>query len=173
MKFLLSMATAATVAAFSTMPATAQTATADIGVTLDVQASCTATATPLTFPAATGNIAAPINGTATVDVTCTNGATYELGLNGGGENSTAARKMTSTTVPANKVDYQLYQEAGHTNVWGNVQGATVEGTGSGTAFTHTVYGQVSPQNAPVGSYSDTVTATIWYGSSTAPAGGGN
>ena len=60
--------------------------------------------------------------------------------------------------------YSLYQDSGRTTVWGNTVGtAPASVAGSGVAQNFTVYGQVAAgQTLPVGSYADTVVATVTF-----------
>ena len=61
------------------------------------------------------------------------------------------------------LSYSLYQEVGHTNVWGNTVDTDVAGTGTGAAQNNTVYGVVAQdQQSQAGSYSDTVVATVTF-----------
>ena len=72
---------------------------------------------------------------------------------------------------ADTVNYQLYSNAGYSTVWGNTVGAdTVDSAGAtGVNETHTIYARVpSHQNVPIGSYADTITATIWYAADATP-----
>jgi spore coat protein U-like protein len=59
--------------------------------------------------------------------------------------------------------YDLYSDNARATIWGGT-GAGYSGyTGTGTSGTVTVYGRVAAsQNAPVGSYSDSVTVTITF-----------
>ena len=95
--------------------------------------------------------------------TCTLAAPYNIGLNAGtGTGATvAARKMTSG---ANLLTYSLFQDAAHLVVWGNTIGTdTVALVGTGLAAATTVYGRIPAlQNVPVGSYTDTITATVTF-----------
>lgn len=174
MKILLPAAAAIAGAFFTLVPAKAQQATDTIDVSLTVEASCTVTAQPLAFGTVSGTVATDIPQTTTLSVTCTNGAPYNIGLSDGGTDTPATtRKMKNGTATVN---YQLYQEAGHTNVWGNTQGTnTVAGTpGTGAAQSYTIHGLIpaGQNNLTVGTYTDTITATIWYGTDyTAPGGG--
>ncbi|EIL93821.1 Csu type fimbrial protein [Rhodanobacter spathiphylli] len=98
-----------------------------------------------------------------ITVTCTPDASYNIGLDGGSSGSVAARKMASQSGAAATVGYQLYQEAGHTNVWGNTIGTdTVTGTGTGSAQTLHAYGVVASANVHAGDYLDSVTVTVTY-----------
>ena len=62
----------------------------------------------------------------------------------------------------NRMAYFLYQDSGEATVWGNTQATGVAQTGTGNAGTTlTVYGDITAgQNVPVGSYADTVVATV-------------
>jgi spore coat protein U-like protein len=110
-----------------------------------------------------GVLAANVDQSSTIQVTCTNTTPYTIGLNAGtGSGATvAARKMSSG---GNTVNYALYSDAAHTTIWGNTPASdTVAGTGTGAAQSFTVYGRVPPQGAPApGNYSDTITVTVMY-----------
>jgi spore coat protein U-like protein len=143
-----------------TAGAQASTATATILVTATVLSFCTITALPLPF----GNYSqAALAATTTVSATCTLGTPYNIGLDPGtGTGGTvAARKMTYLT---NTLTYSLYQDSGHSTVWGNTIGTnTVTGTGNGAIQSLTVYGLIpASQLVTPGAYTDTVTATITY-----------
>ena len=62
------------------------------------------------------------------------------------------------------VGFQLYQDAGHTTLWGNTQGTnTASGTGTGSAQSIVVYGQVPAQTTPKpDTYQTTITATVYF-----------
>lgn len=143
-------------------PARAQaaTATATIAVSATILAFCTISATTLPF----GNYSSTVlNVNATVTVACTSGTTYNVGLDvGTGTGATvAARKMMMST---NSLTYSLYQDTGHSTVWGPTIGTNTEtGTGNGASQPLTVYGQIpaSQLSAP-GNYTDSVIATITY-----------
>ncbi|MET0328584.1 MAG: spore coat U domain-containing protein [Luteimonas sp.] len=157
---------AALVASGVALPAAAQSATTSFDVTLTITATCT-----INTPAAT-NVAFPdspstavnVDAIGQLNVNCTPGTTYNIALNPGlhaGGGGIGARAMSSpggTLVP-----YQLYQNAGHTTIWGQTPGTdTLSATGNGAVQTIPVYGRVPVTNFPAGSYSDTVTATITY-----------
>ncbi|OZI18930.1 spore coat protein U [Bordetella genomosp. 9] len=160
---LYSVAPAASIAAVYTNG----TATANFAVTLTIAANCTIAATPLNF-GSTGVLAAAVNQTTTLSVTCTNTTPYNIGLDAGTVtgSSVAARLLAGTRTgnTATTVGFQLYQNAGRTTVWGNTQSTdTVAGTGTGTAQTLTVYGQVPAQATPApDTYQTTVTATVYF-----------
>jgi spore coat protein U-like protein len=143
------------------------TNTTTFNVTLTLQANCTISATPLSF-GTNGVLATAINQQTTLAVTCTNTTPYNVGLDGGNvASSTVTPRLLAGTATGNTgttVGFQLYQDAGHATVWGTTQGTnTVAGTGTGTAQSLTVYGQVPPQTTPKPDlYQTTVTATVYF-----------
>lgn len=148
----------------------AATATSNLSVTASVAANCTISTTAVAFgaydPIGT-NAASPLNGTGSVSVTCTNGASTTVTL-GQGSNantgSTAAaplRRLKDSGT--NFLSYALYSDTGRTTTWGDTAGTGVPHTGTGTLTALTVYGQIpAGQNVPATSYSDTVVATITF-----------
>lgn len=159
---LAGAATAAPAAVYSN-----GTNTAVFTVTLTLQANCSISATGLAF-GTPGTLAAAINQQTSVSVTCTNTTPYNLGLDAGNvTGSTIATRLMAGTTTGNTgttVDFQLYQDAGHTTIWGTTQGTnTVAGTGNGTAQSINVYGQVPAQATPKpDTYQTTVTATVYF-----------
>src|SRR6478672_3237808 len=141
----------------------AATATSTFTVQVSITATCLInSASTLNF-GTQGVLAANVDQTSTIQVTCTNTTPYNIGLNAGtGTGATVAvRKMTSG---ANTVNYTLYSNSGRTTVWGNTVGTdTVAATGNGSAQSYTVYGRVPSQAAPApGTYTDTITITVTY-----------
>lgn len=128
-------------------------------VTATVQSVCTITANDLAFgsydPSA-GNL----DTSSTLDVTCTNGTVYTVGLNGGGTGVVTARAMAGPGGAT--LNYALYRDSSHTQNWEDIGSLQVQsGTGNGATQNLTVYGRVAGgQFSTGGSYLDTVTATI-------------
>ncbi|KUY73740.1 spore coat U domain-containing protein [Burkholderia sp. RF4-BP95] len=143
------------------------TATAQFNVTLTIQANCAIAANPLAF-GSSGVLTAAINQQTTVSVTCSNSTPYNIGLDAGSvSGSTVSSRLMAGTTSGNTgttVGYQLYQDSGHTTVWGNTQGTdTVGGTGTGSAQVLNVYGQVPTQATPKpDTYQAAVTATVYF-----------
>lgn len=139
----------------------AATATATMGVTSTVQATCLISATPLAFGTYTG---AQVDSTGTVSVTCTNTTPYNVGLNVGLATgaTVTTRKMTGPSGAL--LNYALYSDTGRTTNWGNtVSTDTVAGTGNAASQALTVYGrETAAQYVTPGAYTDTITATITY-----------
>ncbi|MCP3715487.1 spore coat U domain-containing protein [Paraburkholderia sp. CNPSo 3281] len=143
------------------------TATATFNVTLTLQANCSISATPLNF-GTNGVLATALNQQTSVAVTCTNTTPYNVGLDAGTvAGSTVTSRLMAGTATGNTgttVAFQLYQDAGRTTVWGNTQGTnTVAGTGTGSAQSIPLYGQVPAQTTPKpDTYQTSVTATVYF-----------
>ena len=148
----------------------AATATSNLSVTASVAANCSISTAPVAFGAydpVSTNATTPLSGTGTVNVTCTNGASTTVTLgqgsnaNTGSTDAAPARRLSDGGT--NFLTYSLFQDAGHTTVWGNTGGTGVANTGTGTQTAITVYGTVAAgQNVPSGNYSDTVVATVTF-----------
>lgn len=144
-------------------PVLALTQTTTFTVTATVSAACTISATNVAFGAYVPTAASPTDVSSTVTTTCTQAAPYNIGLDAGtGTGATvAARKMTSG---ANLLTYSLFQDVPRAVVWGNtIATDTVALVGTGLAQATTVYGRIPAlQNVAVGSYTDTITATVTF-----------
>ncbi|WP_250528432.1 spore coat U domain-containing protein [Caballeronia sp. GAWG2-1] len=143
--------------------ATSKTAT--FTVSLTIQADCDITANPLDF-GSTGIIHANIDQTTTVNVTCTKGTAYNIGLDQGSisGSAVATRLLGSTGSPTPTVNFGLYRDSARTQNWGQTIGTdTLSGTGTGSSQALTVYGRVPTQTAPAaGAYTSTITATVTF-----------
>jgi spore coat protein U-like protein len=132
--------------------------------TATVAPNCRAyTTTDLDFGSISGLITSNTDQTSTISMTCTGRTAWNVGLNNGLNASGNIRRMRLGTT-ANHVDYELYRDSARIDRWGNTIGTdTVPGTGTGAAQTLTVHGRLpAAQNAPAGSYSDTITVTVTY-----------
>jgi len=152
------------VAAFAATPALAQSATNTMPVSVAVINSCTVSATALDFGSPTAIGGANIDATATLTLSCTTGAAYDVSMNLGTHAVAGQRYMAGAAVPANTVPYNVYSNSARTTAWGNTSGTdTVAGTAtSGLPFTLTAYGRIPSTASSVGAdvYSDTVTVTV-------------
>src|SRR5690242_10156726 len=167
---LLSLAGAVAVAIGAAPGTEAATATSNLSVTASVSANCSISTAPVAFGAydpVSTNASTPLNGTGTVNVTCTSGASTTITLgqgsnaNTGSTDAAPARRLSDGGT--NFLTYSLFQDAGRTTVWGNTGGTGVANTGTGTQTAVTVYGSVAAgQNVPAGNYSDTVVATVTF-----------
>lgn len=141
----------------------AQTATDSFDVRITISAECEVSSTgPLDFGNA-GPLTNSVNASTSLQVTCSNTTPYTIGLDAGvgAGADTTTRRMTSG---GSTIGYRLFRDSALTSNWGNTPGAdTLTATGTGTAQSFTVYGQVSAQATPApGTYTDTVTVTVTY-----------
>jgi spore coat protein U-like protein len=151
--------------------AQAGTATANLAVTIQINASCTINAATLDFGSRAGTllVASNIDANTTVSVTCTNGSPYSIGMDNGANVSGSQRRMKSGS---NFLNYGLYVDSGYSNPWittGSPSSCTPTsscflGTGNGSPQSVSIYGRVPLIGTapPTGTYTDTVTMTITY-----------
>lgn len=136
--------------------------TMTVTATATVINNCIISATGVAFPAS-GVLASALTASGSISARCTNGDAFQIALNGGASGSVAARTMQRTG--GGSVAYQLYQDSGHTQPWGDGTGGTTMATGTGSGFAQAIaiYGRVPAQATPApGNYSDTITATISF-----------
>ena len=137
------------------------TVTSTFTVSATVQATCTISPGNLSF----GTYATTADAAnSTITVQCTNGTTYNVGLNAGQATGATVTTRSMAGPGGAQLNYGLFSDPGHTTNWGNTIGTdTVAGTGNGNTQSLTVYGLVpASQFVAPGSYSDTVTASITY-----------
>jgi spore coat protein U-like protein len=131
-------------------------------VTARVDAVCGVTVADLDFGAYTG-AAAPVQVSTNLTMTCTPQTLYQIGFN---EGTSPGSQINDRKLAAGgtTLNYQLYRDASHLQIWGNTSGTdTVGGTASGLEQVIPVYGQIpGSQLAPAGAYSDTITVRIYY-----------
>ena len=99
--------------------------------------------------------------TGTINVNCSSGTPYSITMSAGFGNY-ETRQMKSGI---NILNYNLYTNATYITLWGDGTNgsATVNGEGTGTSVSHTVYGRIAhSQNPPVGSYSDNIVVTVIF-----------
>ena len=146
----------------ATAACSAQTVTTSFQVKITIQTSCTVSATNLDF-GSNGVLAANVDQTSTVTVTCSATTPYNVGLSAGTASgaTVTTRQMQNG---ASTINYSLFRDSGRTQNWGNTVGTdTVSGTGSGIGQNISVYGRVPPQATPApGAYTDTITVTVTY-----------
>ena len=110
----------------------------------------------------------PLASTGTVTVQCLlvlGPSTATVQLSAGASGNFVIRTLTSGT---NTLNYNLYLNAAHTQVWGDGSGGSLISTltlpaGFLSTVTATVYGAVNALQDPApGSYGDTITVTVNY-----------
>jgi len=145
--------------------AEAATASNTFTVQAVINSSCNVSATTLNFGTYDPTSATALSGTSTLSVFCTAGTPYAAALNvGSGGGSFVTRTIANG---GNLLNYNLFRDAAHSQVWGDGSGSTftVSGTGSGllTANNLTVYGEIPvAQDKPPGTYTSTITVTVAY-----------
>lgn len=161
--FRSALISAAALAAMVSTGANAANATANLGVTITINATCSISAAggTVAFGSHTStetNIAT----TGSVTAQCTNGTPYSIGLDNGAHYQGSNRNMLLVS-GTDRIAYGLFLDAAHQNAW-SATGAssTHSSTGTGLSQVITVYGLVPAANVPAGDYTDTVVATITY-----------
>jgi spore coat protein U-like protein len=159
----------AAASAFAVNSHAAQQDTATLTVSATVNASCTISTAAVAFGSydpIVSNKSVALNGQGTVTTICTKGSAAKIILSqganaaGGSSDATPLRQMASG---AARLPYFLYQDTGRSIIWGNTTATARSDTGTGLASTLTVYGQIpANQFKPVGSYADTVVATVSF-----------
>jgi spore coat protein U-like protein len=136
--------------------------TANVAVSAAVSANCVVNAGSVAFGAYDPLV---VNDTANLDVDgsftlqCTKGTPATLSLGNGTNFSGGSRRMAAG---GNFLTYDLYTSAGRTTVWNGTN--TISYTAATKAlYTQSIYGRVpGGQDASVGSYTDTVVATVTF-----------
>jgi spore coat protein U domain-containing protein, fimbrial subunit CupE1/2/3/6 len=137
---------------------------ASLTVTATVSKNCTISTAPVNFGAydpIAANATAPLDGVGTVTVTCTKGAVAKVALSVGANAQGTTRRMSQGA--AAYLTYELYKENSHSTVWGDTLDTALEipAAPNRNPRDYTVYGRVAQaQDATVGSYTDTVLATV-------------
>ena len=145
----------------------AATDTSNLAVSATILDACTITTTPVAFGNYDHNASSDKGATGSVTETCTNGTAAKITLGQGlwptlaSVDGVPQRQMASGT---NRMGYFLYSDAGAGTLWGNTPATGVAQAGTGfEGETLTVYGFITAgQNVPVGSYADTVVATVTF-----------
>ncbi|NBV88470.1 MAG: SCPU domain-containing protein [Betaproteobacteria bacterium] len=139
-------------------PVWADTKTSSFQVGMSVSASCSLSASNLSFSNMPTGTTAGSDAATDITVTCSQGTPYQVSLSQG-QNFSGMRRMLNGT---SFINYELYSDPGRTNVWSTSQ--VVSFTGNGASQSHTVFGRVpAGQSVPnTGAYADTIVATISY-----------
>ena len=142
----------------------AGSASTSLALSATVSNNCTISTAPVGFGSydpVVANATANLDGTGTVSIACTKGATTTIGLDLGSNASGSTRRLTDGS--SNYLTYELYQDSSRSTVWGN-SGAglfTPAAAPSKASRSFTAYGRVAgSQDVPGGTYTDTVTATV-------------
>ncbi|PYE31815.1 spore coat protein U-like protein [Idiomarina fontislapidosi] len=98
-----------------------------------------------------------------IQMTCSDGLAYQIGINNGSNESGSVRNMFNA-INSELIGYEVYQDAARTTRWGDVNsGEELSTNGTGTQQNYVVYGRVPSAVAPsTGTYSDTLTVTVLW-----------
>ncbi|HEY5701353.1 MAG TPA: spore coat U domain-containing protein [Gammaproteobacteria bacterium] len=152
------------------------------GADLHAARTCSVVVSPMVFAGYRPATPIPVDSTGLISVTCrgnpdTGGAEfYTLGIGGGSSGNPAARYLASGT---DRLEYNLYQDAAFTLVWGDGSGGSsivvqslpavraangrVTQRGRPIRMDHTVYGRTfSNQDPRPGVYADAPLVTIEF-----------
>lgn len=147
-------------------PAVATDVTNTFTAQITIQNACRVNLTsPTTLNFGTqGVLAADVDTTSIVTLTCSTATPYSVLLDAGANESTAGDVTTRRMANAGSyVSYQMYRDSARTLVWGDGALNKATGVGTGSAQQLTVYGRVPAQTTPAAAtYSDTVTVTVSY-----------
>jgi spore coat protein U-like protein len=162
MATVLGLVSGLTLAAGSLVNATTAK-TANLSTSASVASNCTITTTPVafdTYDPVGANLSADKDGSGSVIVACTRGASTTIGLGLGIHASGILRRLKH----ANDdffLTYEFYNDAGRLAVWSDSSGLVSYVATSKDAHEIPVYGRIpANQDVPSGSYSDTVVATV-------------
>lgn len=102
-----------------------------------------------------------------IRITCTAGVPFTVGI-GDGENATGGQRRMlrqggSGSSDGDFLDYELYQEIGLTNRWGDaVVAERVSATATGSTQTKAVFGKLVASTPSAGNYVDNAVITLHF-----------
>jgi len=150
----------------------AGSANSSMTVSANVSNNCVISAGALAFSAydpVAANASTALTGTATLTLTCTNGASTTITLDQGtwaanGSTNAAPLRQLKGGAGSDYLSYTLTQDNAGSTPWGNTGGTGASYSGTGSQQTVTVYGSVASgqSSAHAGSYSDSVQVTITF-----------
>ena len=125
-------------------------------------AVCTISTTPVSYGSYNVFSATPLDSTGTVTYRCGNEKNITITLNKGGAATFDPRQMLNGSEALN---YNLYQDAARTTIWGDGTGGTQVYSDANPPnnqnVTVNIFGRIpAGQDVTAGSYTNTITATI-------------
>jgi spore coat protein U-like protein len=141
------------------------TATSAMPVRIELVGYCNVSASDLDFGAYASNQPAPVQGQTTIQLQCSSGTVAEISLDAGsGPGGNTNRRRMEQDRGSDRLDYGLFQDPGRTVNWGDRSGRdTLEVEATGAVQAIPVYGQIpGGQRVRDGTYSDTITVTVFY-----------
>ncbi|MFN7221589.1 MAG: spore coat U domain-containing protein [Burkholderiales bacterium] len=150
--------------------ASAQTQTGSIGVSATVGTNCVVSTSAISFGTYDPAAVPPTNGTGTVALVCTTGATPSIAVNLGANPNATQRRLTSG---ANTLNYNVFQPTSNaagaacaytTAFPTTAPGFALTAAPSTASRTYNICGQIpaAQSGAAAGTYSDTLTVTVSF-----------
>ncbi|ANY18356.1 spore coat protein U [Bordetella pseudohinzii] len=166
----LSRVLAASVIAGTSSTALAQSQTTDttFQVRISIQGTCLiVSASDVEFGSHPAAANFDIDETGTIQVQCTKDLPFTLGLDGGTTSRDPDDRAMLNASSGTSIRYKLTHDAARTQNWGNDSTSWYSGIGQGIGPAYNIALTVFARarlagNEPVGSYLDTITATITY-----------
>ena len=154
------------------VPAYAETGSANMAVTANIGMNCTISTTDIAFGSydpIVANATSSLTANGSVTTTCTVGSTGKVIIGEGlhaPEGSTNAEPVRRMQGPGadDYLMYQVYSDDDRTAIWTNYGDTGVPYAASGSGQVMTVYGEVAAgqTDAVEGSYADTLVVTVNY-----------
>ena len=133
-----------------------------------VNSNCNVSVSGINFGSTRSFISTAIDTTGTINVQCTDGSPYSVGLDNGLHASGGQRRMQACQY----VSYGLYTDSAFSLAWTTATSTTscsggtgtcALGTGTGSSQPTTIYAQIPPRDALApGYYADTVVVTVTF-----------
>jgi spore coat protein U-like protein len=134
-------------------------------VRMEVVAACSVSVSDLEFGSYTSNSTTPVHGQTTIQLLCAPGTTAEIALDAGAApvGNTLRRNLQQES-GNDRMDYDLFQDAGRTIHWGDRSGNdTKEVLTADAPLTVPIYGEIpGGQRVRDGTYSDVITISVSY-----------
>jgi len=128
-------------------------------------AACTVDSSVVAFGSFSPLANDTVDSTGNISVTCLESMSYTIALSTGRSGTYSPRSMADG---GNNLEYNLYTNAGYSQIWGDgTGGSSIVGGGPTLLGTrdHAIYGRIPisiQRDAKVGTYSDHITVTITY-----------
>jgi spore coat protein U-like protein len=132
---------------------------------MEVVTACRVNVSDLDFGSYTSNSTTPVHGQTTIQLLCAPGTTAEIALDAGSApgGSTTRRNLQQES-GSDRMDYDLFQDAGRTIHWGDRSGNdTKEVLTADAPLAVPIYGEIpGGQRVRDGTYSDVITVSVRY-----------
>lgn len=150
------------VIALAATPAVAGSSSSDMAVGATVLENCVIVSGPMAFGSVL--LGSDVTSTATLTLTCTPNATFDIKMNNG-SNADGTQRRMKNVLSAEYLPYEIYLDTSRTLRWGNTVGTdTKSGTASALGLaSYTAYGKINGSEAVTdGVYADLVTVTVEF-----------